>query len=397
MEDHMTTDLSADQDAEFRLPEPEVAKRPGDYYGHLRSRCPVAHTPTFGGFWILSRYDHVRDAAMDTAAFSSAGGVTIPLTPTPPSLCLEQDDPEHRLYRRPMQRWFSPARMAALESAVRDVVTECIDAIADSNRADLASSIADPVPAMVIAAMLGLQRDEWPFFREKNGEYFRLQALGDAEGAAAAVQSLVDYLNRKLDERRTRPQDDLLTDILTLEVEGRTVTAEEALSLAFLLLAAGHETTVGAIGGMLYHVARDHEVRDRLIAEPALVDRAVEEALRLEPPLPGLGRTTRDGAEVNDVVIPPGEHVMLLFAAANRDPAAFDDPEQFRLDRRSNSHMAFGYGIHRCVGAPLARLEMRVVLEEVLRRLPGVRLREDDEVEVVYNFSRTYRCLDAEW
>ncbi|MHA4854795.1 cytochrome P450 [Rhodococcus sp. MSC1_016] len=392
-------DQSRDGKAEiaFRLGEPEVAKQPAAYFAELRDRCPVAHTDAHGGFWLLSRYDDVREAAMNASVVSSASGVTIPPAPNPPSLCLEQDEPEHRDWRRQMQPWFSPQRIRKMEAAVRAIVTECIDEVIDDGRADLAEAIAAPVPALVIGSILGLPEEDWPFFRAKNSEYFRLGEQGDYQGAMAAVNELVGYLSGQLESRKETPTDDLLTDILNVKVADRPVNGEEAISLSFLLLAAGHETTVGALGGMLYHVARDRQLRDHLITDPDAISKAVEEALRLEPPLPGLGRMTREPLTVNGTEIPEAERVMLLFAAANRDPDVFDNPEDFRLDRATNHHLAFGYGIHRCVGAPLARLEMQIVLEEVLRRMPGLHLPNESDVSVSYAFSRSFSNLKAAW
>jgi cytochrome P450 len=217
------------------------------------------------------------------------------------------------------------------------------------------------------------------------------------DGAIAAVMELVAYLSERLEDRRANPRQDLLTDIAQLRVDGKPLSDDDAISIAFLLLAAGHETTVGAIGGMLYHVVRRPEVRDQLRDDPQLIHGAVEEALRMEPSLMGLGRMLLADTSVAGVSMPKGERVMLMFGSANRDPQVFDDPEEFRVERPNNRHLAFGSGIHRCVGAPLARLEMRVVLEEVLRRMPGVRLEDEEAVRVTYNFSRAYRALPVVW
>jgi cytochrome P450 len=382
---------------DFLLPDPGVAKDPGPYFQTLRSTYPVAKTPEYGGFWLLSRYSDVHAAALDTDAFSSAGGVTIPLAPSPPSLCLEQDEPEHRIYRRPMQSWFSAGRMSQLEDQVRAIVTRLVDQVADDARGDLGTALAEPLPPIVIGLLLGLPESEWPWFRERNSAYLRLGAEGDADGAYAAVVELMGYLTGQLEERRRSPRADMLTDIVQLAVDGEQISPEQALSIAFLLLAAGHETTVGAIGGMIYHVAANRDVRDRLLADPSLVRDAVEEALRLEPSLMGLGRTLRKDTTVAGVPMPEGERVMLLYGSANRDGEVFDKPEEFRVDRPNNRHLAFGAGIHRCVGAPLARLEMRIVLEEILRRLPGIRLEDENAVKVSYAFSRAYRALPAVW
>jgi cytochrome P450 len=189
----------------------------------------------------------------------------------------------------------------------------------------------------------------------------------------------------------------LLSDIVAINVDGVSISTEDAISLAFLILAAGHETTVGAIGGMLYHVAKSAQLRARLLADPSLVPSAVEESLRLEPPLMGLGRMLLSDTTVAGVTMPEAERVMLLFGAANRDPTVFEGAEEFNIDRGNNRHLAFGVGVHRCVGAPLARLEMRVVLEEVLRRMPEIRLESDDDVRVNYQFARSYQNLPVVW
>lgn len=382
---------------EFLLDDPAVAKDPGAFFAELHSACPVARADAHGGFWMLSRYADVHDAALRPEAFSSSAGVIIPVPPTPPLLCLEQDDPEHRSYRRPMQGWFSPARMADLEDAVREIVTRTIDPVIDSGGCDLATALADPVPPLVIAALMGLPAAEWPTFRDGTNALLSLASSGDMAGSAAAVMQLCGYLADKLAERRAEPSDDLLTDIVELEVDGAPVSVEDAISLALLILGAGHETTVGAIGGMLFHLANDTALRDRLLADRSLIPSAVEEALRLESPLMGLGRVAARDIEVGGVPIGAAERVMILFGAANRDASVFERPGQFDVDRTPNRHLAFGVGVHRCVGAPLARLEMRVVLEEVLTCMPGLRLDPDGQVAVDYKFSRAYRRLPVLW
>lgn len=382
----------------FDLVDASVAKDPGPYFDRLRSQCPVAHTSAYDGFWLLARYDDVHEAARNTAVFSSASGVIIPAPPTPPFMCLEQDEPGHSAFRQPMQSWFSPGRVSALEDRVRTIVTGLIDQFVADGTADLATALAEPVPPIVIAMVLGLPDADWPWFREKSQGYLKATAAGDLEAAVADVTLIVGYLGEQLEERRRHPRDDMLTDVTRIRIDGAALAPDEAVSLTFLILAAGHETTVGALGGMLYHVARRADVRDRLLADRTLVEPAVEEALRLEPPLPGLGRTVLSDVTVRGVTMAAGDRVMLLWGSANRDADVFGDPESFRLDRASNRHLAFGSGIHRCVGAPLARLEMRVVLEEVLRRMPRLTLASDAATTVGYaTTSRSYRTLPAIW
>lgn len=380
-------------DVRFALREPDVAKDPGPYLAMLRS-CPVAHSESHGGFWILSKYEDVQSAARNHEVYSSAGGVNIPVQPARLP-CLEQDQPEHSLYRRPMQSWFSPGRMRRLEPMIRELVTSRIDGFVDEGAVDLGPALADPVPPIVMALLFGLPEADWGWFRERTYAYMTLGAEGDVEGAQKALGEVQVYLDDKLNERRHSPKADMLTDITQMTVHGELLSHEQAGAVAFLLLAAGHETTVGGIGGMLYRVAGDTAVRDRLRDNPALIPSAVEESLRLETPIPGLARSLQEDADLRDASMSKGERVMLLFAAANRDGDVFENPEEFVPDRPRNQHLAFGSGIHRCVGAPLARLEMRVVLEEVLRRLPQVQLQQDPVVECAQ--TRVYRSLPVVW
>jgi cytochrome P450 len=382
----------------FRLTEPDVAKDPGEFFEELRSKCPVAHSDDFNGFWMLSRYTDVHEAALNTGVFSSAKGITIPVLPQPPVMCLEQDDPEHRKYRKPMQGWFTAKRIQELEPKVREIVMSRIDEVIDERHGDLAAIIAKPVPIMVIGLILGLPEEDWDWFYERGEERLRLAQLGDEAGSAAAAQATWTYLQAKLEERRQSPRNDMLSEIVSVTIDDKPISEQDAVSLAFLILGAGHETTVAGIGGLIYQVAKDSRIRDQLVADPSLIEQAVEEALRLESPLMGLGRITTDEAVVEGVAMPPGERVMLLWGAANRDPAVFDSPEDYRLDRDNvHKHIAFGAGVHRCVGAPLARMEMRIVLEEVLRRMPALRLADPASVRVKWTVAREFEGLLALW
>jgi cytochrome P450 len=248
-----------------------------------------------------------------------------------------------------------------------------------------------------MALLMGLPDSDWHQFRDQMSRLVGYAAAEDPAAAQAASQEFVGYLAGQLTERRENPRDDMMTDIATLEVDGVPLTFEEQVSMAFLLLGAGHETTVGAIGGLLYYLARDPSLQEQLTADPSLIPGAAEEAVRLVAPLPGMGRTTRAKVTVRDTEIPEGSTVMLLYGSANRDPEMFDDPEEFKLGRDSNRHVGFGQGIHRCVGAPLARLELKVVLEQVLARLPGLRLAAPDAAVARYGTSRSYRKLEVCW
>jgi cytochrome P450 len=329
--------------------------------------------------------------------FSSADGICIPKLPIPPQICLEQDEPEHARYRRPMQQWLSPGRMAKLEGRVREIVDSLIDNFVAKGEVDIAAELAEPVPPLVMALLMGLPDSDWHTFRDQMARIVGYAAADDPAASAAAGQEFVGYLAMKLAERRAQPGDDMLSDIATLQLDGAPLSDADAISMAFLLLGAGHETTVGAIGGLLYYLAREPALQQQLRDNPALIPGAAEEAVRLVAPLPGMGRTVLTDTEVNGTALPAGSRVMLMYGSANRDPAEFTDPEEFRLGRDSNRHVGFGQGIHRCVGAPLARLELTVVLEQVLARLPGLTLTGEDPVEARYGTSRSYRRVLVRW
>jgi len=213
----------------------------------------------------------------------------------------------------------------------------------------------------------------------------------------AASVSFAGNVAQALDERRREPRDDMLTRIVTSEVEGRPITEVEALGMTLVTVIAGHETTVGGIGSLLMYVGGDPELKGRLLADPSLVPRAVEEAIRLEAPIQGAARTVLRDVRVRGQSFRTGDKVWLLYAASNRDEESFADPDRFDLDRKRNRYLGFGEGVHRCVGAPLAQIELRVVLEEVLRRIPTFRVDDWDTITFDGSQSRTIAHLPVNW
>lgn len=284
--------------------------------------------------------------------FSSADGITIPRLPIPPQICLEQDEPEHSRYRKPMQQWLTPGRMAKLEARVRGIVDGLIDGFIDKGEVDLATELAEPVPPLVMALLMGLPDSDWHSFRDQMSRIVGYAAAEDPAASAAAAQEFVGYLAMTLADRRANPRDDMVSDIATLQIDGEPLSDADAISMAFLILGAGHETTVGAIGGLLYYLASNPALQQGLIDDPSLIPGAAEEAVRLVAPLPGMGRTLLAETVIGDTTLPAGARVMLMYGSANRDPAEFTDAEEFKLSRDANRHVGFGQGIHRCVGAP---------------------------------------------
>jgi cytochrome P450 len=391
------TDRTVDEWVDdFDPTDPQVVKDPYPIYAAMRAKCPVAHGSRFDGFYVLSRFSDVYDAAHDPAVFSSAGGVTVPDFGNPmTAIPLEIDPPEHTRWRHLIQAWFSPGAALALEPDIRAIVDRQIDAFVDRNFADLATELAVPVPPIVIARMLGFPEEDWQYYRKLSETMLEAAANDDSQVNAAQALQLFSYLFEALEDRRDNPRDDLLTQIVHLRFDGRPLTEDELLGITFLLAVAGHETTVGAIGTLLLRLAEHPEVRAAIEADPALAFSAIEESMRLEPPIQYFSRTVTRDTEIGGVPLAAGAKVLLSWASANRDPDAFSNADEFVYDRPNNRHLSFGAGPHRCIGSHLARLELRVVLEEMLRRIPPWRV--TGEVVMGGGINRLVKSLPVEW
>ncbi len=385
-------------DIDFDHTDQEFMQQPYELFQTMVEKCPVARSSRFDGFWVLSRYEDVVAAARDPRTFSSAGGVTIPNFGSPvPMVPIEADPPLHSVFRKILQREFTRPRMAAFEEAIANLADELIDGFVAEGTADLATELCSPLPSIVIAQLLGFPREGWGMFREYSERMLETAKSGDLESNIEAALEFCTYLAEALDDRRRSPQDDMLTRVTQAEIDGRPITEDEALGLTLLTVVAGHETTVGGISSLLLYVARDSGLQQRLRADPALIPKAVEEALRMEAPIQGIARTLTEDVCMRGREMKEGDKVWLLFAAGNRDPRQFDTPEVFDVDRTGNRHLGFGDGIHRCVGAPLAQLEMRVVLEKILGRLPDYCVADESAVQFNGGQNRMVASLPVTW
>ena len=348
---------------------------PFDVLRELRDRCPVAHSKTYDGFWVLTRYGDVNRAAHDPQRFTSTKGVTIPHHGFPISLPpIELDPPLHRQFRSPLLEHFSPGKVAEREDEIRHQVTELIDGFIADGRADLAQQLTIPLPAFVTSRFFGFPEED---LDRLHAWAVRILATnGDLEVVGETFQ----YLMGVYEDRQAHPRDDIPSVVLTIEVDDRPISQMEFLCMMNMLFVAGLDTTANAGAYMFEHIARHPDIRRRLTDEPALIPGAIEEFLRYLTPLPAMARTTTEDVTIGDVTIPAGERVLLHWMAANHDPAEFPDPDEFVIDRLPNRHFSFGAGVHRCLGSNLARLELRVALEEVLRRIPDYRLADDAPV-----------------
>ena len=326
------------------------------------------------GMWHVFRHDDVEAILRDPDTFSSDTARLVPAAaPVRRGMLTQIDPPEHRALRRLVSATFTPRMVAGLEPRIRSLTGELLDGAGE--RFDLVDALAFPLPVIVIAELLGLPPDDRPLFRTWADGLFTLQ-VGDPNDpdvgpkVAAAMSEIIDYFGKACRARRADPRDDLISALVTTEVDGRMLDDEEAANFSILLLLAGHVTTTVLLGNAVRTFDENPGVWDELRADPALIPGAIEEVLRLRSPFMQVGRSTRRSVEIAGVELPADALVMPWLLAANRDPRAHHDPDRFDLHRGlgGGAQLAFGHGVHFCLGAPLARLEGRVALEELTRR-----------------------------
>jgi cytochrome P450 len=364
-----------------------------------REQCPVLHSSHHGGFWAFSQFADVAAAANDHVHYTTREGVTVPPLGLPASsVPLTTDPPEHKFYRRALQPYFTPTAVAGLEGPIRAIVIELIESFAADGHADLVAELAGPVPCIVIAMILGLDREHWPSFMGWVDGMEAASHIGDVAARQRYAAQLYEFLVTEVARRKTAPRDDLLTAIATMTLEGAEVSDAIRYGMAQLILVAGHDTTVAGIGSLLRHLMEHPGLRARAREDEAVLARAIEESLRFESPVFGLARTVTCPVTVQERELEPGDKVLLMFGAANHDPLRFPDPEVFDADRDDRPpHIAFGFGRHRCIGEHLARLEMRVVAEELLRRVPDYALAPGAEIRMRTALVRGPLSLEVTW
>lgn len=361
---------------------PDVLEDPAAAYRYLREQCPVHHYAGFGekGFYTVTRYEDVREVFTDVPLWSSTWGQGPIYTKEGG---LRSDPPEHTVYRKLVTSAFTARRVAAVEPQVREITRDLIDAVRADGQADLIEALATPLPIIMISHFLGIPVERRAEFKSWSDEFMAAQNASDPAVQAAARAKIDDYFDAELDRRRaaraagTALPDDVLTSLLDAENDGRPFTNAELLPLILLLLVGGNETTTSLIGNLVWRLL-DLGLWDTVAADPALRDVAIEESLRYDPPVLGLFRTNNRPVCLQGVDIPEGSKVHGMYASANRDPSAWEDPDTFRLDRNLDdlrrAHFSFGLAQYLCPGAALARLEARVALDTMIDLLPGLRL-----------------------
>jgi cytochrome P450 len=376
---------------DFDIFDPEYVKDPAPVWDDLRARCPIAHTERWGGAWMATKYDDLRDLVRMVPELSSRSPAVVPLSPlmreeaiaeaklygteNPP---ITADPPEHKPYKQLILPFFTPTAVDGYRQFTEDLAHQLIDRIIDKGEGDAAEDFAQQIPPRVIAQMLGIDPSRGDDFTEWTCGVIEIGQT-DPEARRKYRAIIRDFSAEMITERRAQPGDDMISRLIAAEVEGEPLTDHTIQGVCFLLLVAGIDTTWSSIGSSLWHFAGHAEDRRRLAADAKLFPTAIEEMLRFYAPVM-MARKVTSHVEMGDKVLCPGDKMILNFPAGNRDPEIFDRPDEVVLDRERNRHVAFGLGIHRCAGSNLARMEMDVALRVWFERIPEFELSNPDAV-----------------
>jgi cytochrome P450 len=377
------------------LTSPAFVADPYPVYDRLRAEAPVYRSEAVGA-WLLTRYDDVAATLKDPRRFSSRGRFSAVLDRLEPDQrprfrpleehfavgLLGSDPPDHSRLRGLINRAFTPRVVEALRPRVQEIVDDLLDAAHDRGGMDAIADFAYPLPATVIAELLGAPPDTLDDFKRWSDGILSFQGTGQTttdtlDRAQRDLSEMRAFLSELLELRRRTPADDLLSRMVAAEADGDKLSSAELLTTCVTLLTAGHETTTNLIGNGLLALLRHPDQLRRLRDDPSLMPTAVEEMLRFESPLQRNPRRIAEDLELGGRTLRRGDFVLQVLGAANRDPARFPDPHRFDIARQPNRHLAFGHGIHFCLGAPLARIEAPIALGTLLRRFPDLRLAAD--------------------
>jgi len=352
---------------------PDFSRELHPTLARMRALCPVAHSDQYNGYWIATKYEDVLRIAQDWETFSSELGISVPETQmTVHAIPEHVDPPLHRVYKRLINAYFTPAAVAPYEEPTRALVTRLIDDFVEAGTCDFLTDFARPFPGLAFFDLvLSAPSDELSEINDLATKASVPNNPDAREHWAALHKWIRDFVELR---RGQPPRGDVVDAILNAQIEGRPVTEGEILGLILLLILGGLETTAGALGHFMIRFCQEPEIPARLRRQPELIPDAVEELLRLEGPFIAIGRTARHDAEIAGHHIKQGEKVMIYWASANRDESEFGDAAAFDLNRNANRHIAFGAGPHRCAGSNLARMNLRVAVHEVVQRLTDLKL-----------------------
>ena len=398
----MTTDTAP----HINLLDPDFYVDPTAAYRWLRDNSPV-HWDPIQKIWGISRYADIVEIEKNTRRYTSYDGSRPRTDQRADTSMINKDDPEHQRQRMLVARQFTPRAVKQIEDQVREVVTELIDSVIEAGSCDAVESLASPLPAIIIGDKLGYPRELWTKVREwsevtmyqagqtpKDGVY--VERAPTMEGAIGdfAMETM-----KIIAQRRAEPKGDLISLWCHTEVDGRKWTDAEVLAECILLLDGGAETTRTVIGSIILELARRPEQKQLLVDRPELLgETAVEEFIRWVTPILNMRRTATEDHELHGQQIKAGDEILLMYSSGNRDDRVFAEPERFDVSRQHNHHVAFGFGTHFCLGASLARLEIRVMFEELLKRMPDWRLAPGAEPKILpATFARAYDKIPIEF
>lgn len=351
--------------------DPETVRDPHATYAKLREQCPVAYSDCWNGFWALTKYDDVVAAASDAKTFINSVQNVVPAVGFGKRIPLHSDPPMHTHYRRAMNPPFADPNVAALEPRIRDLTTSLLDPLIANGGGDAVRDFTYSLPLLVFCDFLNISREYATPIKEHADRYAQALRATDYTTLAFESEALYQYARKFVASRKVAPRDperDVTSALLTARIDGRQIADEIIIGAVRQLLVAGHHAPTHSIASVFFHLATHMELQAQLRQQLTRIPDAVEEILRLYSPTRAFARTTTRDVEIRGRMIKKGEVVALLWLSANRDAEIFPNPDQFDLDRHPNKHIAFGHGVHKCLGASLARLEMRVVLEALLTR-----------------------------
>ncbi len=380
-------------------PMAELLANPHPFFAALREAAPVQKVEALMGSYVVARHEHVGAILKNTAVFSSRGMGFEKVMP--PELgeevlryfrvdknLISSDPPQHTRLRTLVSRAFTPRRVAELEPHLRDITRGLLDTMLAQEEFDLMTDLAAPLPVTVIAEMLGIEPEHRRDFKRWSDTIIQAASftIRDKSQLGQGIRELQAYLEAAIERRRREPRQDLISALVEAsEAEGGFLSTLELIDFVRLLLIAGNETTTNLIGNGMVALLQHSSEWERLVADPSLLPNAIEEMLRYEGPAQSLLRMTTEDTEIAGHPLPKGAPLMLLLSAANRDPRRFPEPDRFDITRDTQGHLAFGHGVHFCLGAPLARLEAKVAFEELLRRVRRVSFAPGQESHIAWS------------
>jgi cytochrome P450 family 142 subfamily A polypeptide 1 len=386
---------------------PDIHLLDGNFYAagpHPAFRWMREHAPVYwdaeGKVWGLALHEDVLEVSRQPDLFCS-GQSSRPDSPPIPSM-INLDDPAHRRRRGLVSRGFTPRRVGNHEAKIRQICRELVDAIASKGRCDFVAEVAAPLPMILIGDLLGVEPEDRLMLQRWSDDLIAATSMtATPEAMAAATRAFIEYAEynrRVVADRRAKPSEDLMSVLVEAVIDGEKLSDDDLLQEGLLILVGGNETTRHVLTGGCEALCRNPEQLRRLAADPSLIPTAVEEMLRWVTPIQNMNRTATRDTELRGQQIRAGDKLLLLYPSANRDERVFADPFRFDAARDPNPHLAFGFGAHFCLGASLARLELRLLFEELLPRLPDLRLVSDEPPPAVpSNFIRGLLRLEVEF